>query len=256
MSNLRKRLLGVAAFAALLPADAAFAAHTAFISAAGSDSGSCSSPVAPCRTLAYAYAQGTSPITLVVLDQVAGGPVTITGTTLITGASSASGLAVAGTDMFTIAAGPNDTVDFANLTLVSLPGSSTTNNAVNIQSAGTVTLNHVNVSYFGNAAVNINTTTSTRVTLENTFLEANGNGVLVTGLNGGSGHLKLFDSLVLSNIATGVTVNGTGNDALLANDKILGSPNGLSLLNGGMAKSYGNNVLTSGSAPTSTVPLM
>ena len=252
-----RKLLTVAigAFGLLAAASPAHAGAV-FVSGAGTDSGTCSDKTTACRTLAYAYSQISSTSTnayIFVLDPDLAGPLTITKPTAIIGLSPGAALAVMSGDMLTVTAGTSDAVTIIGLQLVTLPGSQ--NNALNIQTAGTVTLDHVSISGFGNSAINlVPTAGSVRLTVKTGFIHDNLNGVLL-GSNGGSSHLKMFDSIVLSNTNAGVAVTGSGNNALFSNTQLLGSAAALELLSGAQAISYGNNVITNGNAPTQVLPL-
>lgn len=253
---MRKLLTGLIAVLGMAATSPAFAGtnNAVFVSGAGTDTGICNDKSVACRTLAYAYSQTTTfPVFIFVLDPDLAGPLTITKPTYILGLSPGSALAVQSGDMFTVAAGTSDPVTIIGLQLVTLPGSQ--NNALNIQSAGTVTLDHVSISGFGNAAINlVPTAGSVRLTVKSGFIHDNLNGVLL-GSNGGSSHLKMFDSIVLSNTNAGVAVTGSGNNALFSNTQLLGSTYALELLSGAQATSYGNNVITNGNAPTQVLPL-
>jgi hypothetical protein len=95
----------------------------------------------------------------------------------------------------------------------------------------------------------INTSATVRVTVSNSAFLDNVNGIAVLS-GAGLGHVKMFDASVSSNRDAGIRVVGAGNDVLLSNVAITGSPKGLDLQSGAKATSYGNNVITNGDAPT------
>jgi hypothetical protein len=83
-------------------------------------------------------------------------------------------------------------------------------------------------------AVQITSAWQVRVTVDNCTIYNNQVGVLVTD-NGGTGHLKMFRSLLLANYTAGVRVVNTGNDVLMAGSNVLGSVKALDFQNGGRA---------------------
>jgi hypothetical protein len=247
----------LAACVALLgsgPATAATYEQT-FVSGIGSDTNNTSCQLAnPCATIAHALTYTIAKGEIVVTGDVNwfSNGFTIDKSVVIRGSGVTP--TIGGV---VISAGPTDRVELHNLHIKL--GSSDAGFAragVTVNQAADVLLAdseiddstfNAEVFVYGYPAVDIKSTSSARVTLEHVKLFNNIGGVLVEG--NATGHLKLFNSLLVGNTNYGVQVVGTGNDALIANTQVLGSTKGVSLLSGGKATSYGNNVITSGDAP-------
>jgi hypothetical protein len=124
-----------------------------------------------------------------------------------------------------------------------------------VTSAGDVVVEHCSFARYTVAGVQLSPATgSLRVTVDDSVLVQNAIGLTVQGDSGVAGHLKLINSRLIANPTAGVQVVGTGSDALLSGNQVLGSVKALDLQAGATAKSYGNNTLSNGDAPT-TVPL-
>jgi nitrous oxidase accessory protein NosD len=119
--------------------------------------------------------------------------------------------------------------------------------------AADVLLNRVNVkncvlSSTVGAGVYVYSTSNCRVTLNDSVLFNNRVGVLVTSTDGNA-HAKVYRTLFLANSESGVRVVGTGNDAIMADNNMLGSAKSMDLQLGGASRSFGNNSMTSGDTP-------
>ncbi|HZU62769.1 MAG TPA: right-handed parallel beta-helix repeat-containing protein [Novosphingobium sp.] len=91
---------------------------------------------------------------------------------------------------------------------------------------------------------------SVRLTVNNSTFFANAVGVLVESGASGTSHAKIYNSAFVSNTQAGVRVVGATNDVTLMGNVLLASPKALDLQSSGVARSYGNNVITSGDAPS------
>ena len=164
------------------------------------------------------------------------------------------GVLVAGVNGITISAAATDQVVLEGLDIEGLASGL---DGISIMQAGEVVIKDCNIHKFTGNGVTIMTNGQVRVTIDHSsILENLGSGVVVNSA-AGFGHAKIFNSLILSNGGDGVQVNGSGNDALLSGDQILGSVRSINTTTGvagGTIRSYGNNVLTAGDAP-SAVPL-
>ena len=226
------------------------AADQTWVAAEGGDYGTCAS-IQPCATLAYAINQTVAGGTISVMDTGNYGPVTITRPVTI---RSDLGTAQVITSI-RIVAGPTDRILLLGLDLEGRAAGSSYAYGVRVEQAADVMIQNCRINdYTGDAsngaAVQIVPTSAARVTLDGVTLFNNTMGVLVSNGTGGAGHLKLYRSLLLTNPAAGVRVAGSGNDALLVGTIILGSTKALDIGSGAVIKSYGDNVLTSGDAPT------
>jgi hypothetical protein len=244
---------GVLAGAMLAALGVASPAHAAldqtWIAAEGSDAASCQA-YDPCLTLAKALANTTAGGTVFVMDEGVYGSATITQSVSIRGEVGRPVMVA----QIRINAGPADRVVIADVDLEGVAQSRAIAYAygVRVDAALEVLIQNCGIRNYqaGDAtAVIITSAYQVRVTIDHSTLYNNQVGVLVTN-NPGSGHLKLFHSLLMANYTSGVRVLNTGNDVIMAYNNILGSTKGLDLQNGGVGKSYGNNLLTSGDAPT------
>ncbi|HWU02647.1 MAG TPA: right-handed parallel beta-helix repeat-containing protein [Novosphingobium sp.] len=240
-------LVGLFAFGAG-PAHAAM--DQTWIAVEGSDAASCTS-LDPCASLAKAASVTAPSGTIFVMDSGFYGPVTLTQAVSI---RSEMGRPVM-IAQITINAGPADKFTIAD---VDLEGTATVAGiaypyGIKINGALELLVQNCGIRYYmsGDAtAISINSAYQVRVTLDKTTVYANQIGVLVTD-NGGTGHLKLFNSLLMANYTAGVRVVNAGNDVIMVGNNILGSTKALDLQNGGVGKSYGGNTLTSGDIPSS-----
>jgi len=273
----------LALVAGLLPSAANADSRMRYISASGTDGGAaantCTNPTNPCQTLAWGISHTPAGGELVVLSQMhaqAGGVAfftinkSITIHSAIPGGLHIQAFAYIGPPNFSIvthypalviAAGPGDRVILDGLDIDvetqfgdgSLPQA----DGIRIDSGGEVFITNTNIrniSSAGFAAVAMKNATATRLTLDHVKLVGNAIGVKVASTPG-SGHVKIFNSLLLANATAGVQVIGSGNDALLFNNQLLGSAKAIDLQSGGVARSYGSNIITNGDSPTSLPPL-
>lgn len=128
--------LRVTLFAACLAAAPAFAGVQSFVSIKGTDTGTCASAAAPCRTFAYAHSQTGAGGEILAFDAGDYGPVTITKSLSITGAVEGAGIRGGG-NAITINAGAAGVVDLTGLTF---DGLGTALNGLRVNSAGVVTV--------------------------------------------------------------------------------------------------------------------
>lgn len=133
-----KRFLFAGA-ALALGAVSAFAAPQSFVSVKGTDTGTCASATAPCRTFAYAHNQTSAGGEILALDPGDYGPVTITKSLSITGAVEGAGVrgGPSNTIAITINAGAAGVVDLSGLTLDGLGSVAV---GLQVNSAGQVTV--------------------------------------------------------------------------------------------------------------------
>ena len=239
------------AFAGCAPAIAAAAAlaDQTWVAGEGFDTGACDS-TQPCATLAYAQTQTASGGTISVMDSANYGEVTITKSLTIRGDIGTPALITS----IRILAGVADRVLILGVDLEGTAGGKSYVNGIKIEGAAEVLIQNCRIKgYTGSttdgAGIYIATGTATRVTVDGSTLFYNTMGIMVSSTVFGAGHLKLYRSLLLGNGASGVRVQGNGNDALLVGTIILGSAKALDIKPGGNIKSYGDNVLTSGDTP-------
>jgi hypothetical protein len=257
MQRLSMKHLAALAVTFMVSATPAMAQATrTWVSGVGDDANPCSR-TAPCKTFAGAISKTAANGEINVLDPGGYGGVTITKSITIRADNVEAGVLVSGTNAIIVNAGANGRVRLMGL---DIEGLTTGLSGINIISAFDVLIQDCDIHGFqntGNAAngngVLVNTTTTSRVTLRNTTLHSNNYGLKVVSA-GGTGHAKVIDSLVLDNLTAGLSVSGSGNDIFIVNNQVFG-PVGLEILNSGVIKSFGGNLLTSGVPPNQTGPL-
>jgi hypothetical protein len=131
-------------------------------------------------------------------------------------------------------------------------------NGVRILAAGEVIINDCVIRNFVQASngvgIVVQSSTKTRVTIQNSLINNNLYGIRIGGGSVNNSHIKMFNTSIIANSVAGLSVSGAGNDALIAGNQFIG-PKSLEILSGAAITSYGNNVLTSGDAPTTVLPL-
>jgi nitrous oxidase accessory protein NosD len=248
-----------------LSATAALAQNSVtYLSGKGNDTNNFScSQASPCQSLGKALSLVISGGEVIVLDADFMGGAAITKSVTIRSEQAQSIVPGYGTRPIVISAGAGDQVILDGLDLDGYgpvdpgPDSSTGIDGIVILQAGEVVVRNCKVHGFtnslgiGQGAGILVSSAKTRVTIENSFLAFNLYGILIN-TSGGQGHVKMFNTSLLSNTIAGVKVTA-GNDILLAGNRIIGSPKSLDLSGGGAATSYGDNILTTGDKPT-TMP--
>jgi hypothetical protein len=248
-----RTLLAMTAIATL-PATAAFAqASRTWVSGTGDDANPCSR-TAPCKTFAGAISKTASGGEINAIDSAGYGGVTITKPITIRADGALASALVSGTNgiIINITSGTDRGV---TLDGIEIEGLGTGLAGVRILSATDVTIRHCAIRNFTQAGVSIEgSDASVRVAIDESHISRSVIGISVAGTPGMS-HAKVFNSLINLNATAGIRVIGAGNDALLGGNRIFGGAKGLDLRSGGAAKSYGNNAISVGDAPTSTTPL-
>lgn len=221
-----------------------------WISSEGLDSGGCLA-LAPCATLAYAIRQTSAGGTISVMDSGIYGTATIDRSLTIRSEYGQMSMVAS----ITVNAASTDKVMFDNVALecIAPARSIAYGYGVQVLKAGDVLFNRVSIkdclaSSTVGAGVYIYSTTNCRVTLNDSVMFNNRVGVLVSSTDG-MAHAKIYRTLFLANSESGVRVIGTGNDAIMADNNMLGSTKSMDLQSGGASRSFGNNSMTSGDTP-------
>lgn len=244
-----------------LPADTRAASATpiqnhAFVSVAGNDASDCSL-AAPCRHIEAAmptiYTGGT--ITILTAGDYTGDvfirrPMTITGATPAT--------AITGT--LVIFGGVSGKYVIENLEIgctIAVIGNMPVQqgNGVAIYSTqGDVLLRNLHIHDCAQSGIKSETNSNLRLTVLDTTLFQNTRGIWLFSdrsvYSVAKTHLKLFNSDLIANATAGIEIDDIDSDAIIANTRILGSAKALDLRNGAVARSYGDNIITNGDAPT------
>jgi len=204
-------------------------------------------------TFAGALASTTPGGEIDCLDPGDFGAVTITkALKIICGESRGSGEAgvqVSGTNGIVVSAGPNDVVVLEGL---DIDGLGTGLNGVSVVSGKEIYILGSAIRNFSQNGVNMaSSTPGGHAFINDSFILFNAGGVNVQGTaNIGS----ITSTQILSNRSFGVQANGANNIVGIQTSVLNNSPTGISLLNGGMAVSFGpSNLVTGAGAFTSTI---
>lgn len=257
MPKIWMRLAAALAVLFALSATPAMAQATrTWVSGVGDDANPCSR-TAPCKTFAGAISKTAATGEINAIDDGAYGAVTITKSITIRVVGHEGGVLASSTNGIIINAGPDARVTLIGLDIEGGPSTSPGINGVRILAAGDVLIQNCNIHGFTNASsgagVLIETSLTTRVTIDNTNIHSNLYGVKIIS-TGATGHAKVLNSLILDNPTAALSVNGAGNDIYIRDVNVFG-PVGLQMLNGGIVRSYGGNLLTTAPAPSQTMPL-
>ncbi|MEA2904757.1 MAG: hypothetical protein QOI12_2144 [Alphaproteobacteria bacterium] len=178
-----------------------------FVSATGTDSGTCGRPT-PCRTLQFAHDQTSANGEIGILDSAGYGPLTITKSISIVnpGGVEAGILAAPGGTAVTINAGATDKVSLRGLTL---EGANSGQYGIGVNSGGKLTIVDCVVRNFGLFGIWLPTTSATRFFIANTLVADNGSiGIFIvpgeTGTAGGA-----IDHVAATGNGTGIYVEGS-----------------------------------------------
>jgi hypothetical protein len=236
--------------ALLCPTPARAGMDQTWVAAEGVDSGLCLIYL-PCATLAFALDQTAPGGTINVIDSGAYGTVTVNKAITIRSELGQPSMIAS----ITINAAPTDRVMIQG---IDLEGTATSLGVaypygISVVQAADVLIHNVRIKDYNAAGtvgsgVYINSQSWTRVTISDCLIFNNTVGVWVTS-NGTGAHLKAFHSLLLANTESGVRVVGSANDAWMSGNSMLGSTKAMDLRNGGTARSFVNNAITSGEAP-------
>ena len=250
---LTKLLAAFAVMFALAATPASAQATRTWISGVGDDANPCSR-TAPCKTFAGAISKTAATGEIICLDSGGFGGVTITKSITLRCDGVEGGILVAATNGITINAGATDRVTIHGLDIEGLSGIGGSLSGINIISAFDVLIENTTIHGFQGAGsgvgVTVNTSTTGRVTISNSTIHSNNLAVNVTS-TGGTGHVKVYDSLILDNLNGGLAVDGAGNDIEIISNRITG-PIGLIQTNGGVVRSFGGNVIQAAVTPAQT----
>lgn len=251
--NYTQILMMLAGLASLgLPSSPGFAQATrTWVSGVGDDANPCSR-TAPCKTFAGAISKTAVRGEINVLDAGGFGTVMITRAITIRADNVEAGVLASGTNGITIAASPSDKIVLDGL---DIEGIGTGLDGIAIQTAGEVVIKNCSIHQFSGNGVTISTGTLVRVIIRNSTIAENAGSGVVVNSTPGFGHVRIFDSMIHTNVNDGVGVNGLGNEALLSNDEILGNARQLNVstgVSGGVIYSLGNNTIpnSAGDNPT------
>jgi hypothetical protein len=258
---MRKSLIALIIFAIggfiLYQPTAAYAQATrTWISGVGDDANPCSR-TAPCKTWAGAISKTSPAGEIDNLDAGGFGAVTITKSITLDGSTGGQGgVLVAGTNGIVVAAGSNDVVILKNIEFAGLLGNGTgsgfglsgiafnsgaaliiencaivgfANNGIAISPStnSKVVIRRTRITNTatatGNAAILINPTANVNVTINNSSMESQLNGIFATGSS--IIHVQVRDSVITNSTNNGVTFNAANGNADVINTLISYSNN-------------------------------
>ena len=234
--------LAVLSFAGSFSMPASAQSARTWVSGTGDDANPCTR-TAPCQTFAGAVSRTAAGGEINCLDAGGYGALTITKALSIICSAGEAGILTASTDGIIINAGANDRIVLDGL---DVQGLGTGLNGINIQSAGEVVIRNSSIYQFGGNGVTIATNTLIRVIVRNSTIGENAGSGVVVNSAAGFGHVRIFNSMIHTNVQDGVQVNGQGNEAVISQDEILGNARQLNVssgVSGGLIYSLGNNTL-------------
>ena len=243
----------IASFAILYASPAQAQATRTYVSGVGDDANPCSR-TAPCKTFAGAISKTAVLGEINVLDPGGFGAVTITKAITIRSDHIEAGVLVSGTNGIVISAGPTDKVVLEGL---DIEGLGTGLDGVKVNSAAIVEITRCSIRHFaagsGNGVDVTSSTAGTRVVILDSIISSNIGGVNVLGSGGVANSVTIMNSLLDGNTSFGVQANGAVNAIALIRTNILGSPAGISSLNGAPVAAFGpSNVITGTGSPTAS----
>ena len=217
-----------------------------FVSAAGSDSNSCTSATSPCRHFAAAYAATPAGGEIDVLDPANYGSLTITGPISIQGHGWASSSAAGGEAVFTISAHTGDQI---NIRGVVLDGVGRTGSVgIQFNSGGSLNVQDSVIRNFDSFGIAFVPNASSSLFVSNTLISdltnANGTGINIAPA-GGSVTAIISQTDIQRVGGTGVNAAGSNTTVTLKGSTIVDNTVGVNIAAGATVVSYGNNAITS-----------
>ena len=209
-----------AAFAALATTVLLFAAPASaqatrtWVSGVGDDANPCSR-TAPCKTFAGAISKTAAAGEINCLDPGGFGALTITKAITISCETGTAGVLVSGTNGFVIAAGTSDAVILKGLDFDGVGASGGALDGVNVESAGTVLIDHCIIYGFGSTngvdgnGIFVNNSNSVQVTIQDTLITGNANGGVWIKPTGSSNAMVLINNSQIATNKFGIVADGT-----------------------------------------------
>jgi hypothetical protein len=261
----------------LLPSAAQAQATRTWVSGVGDDANPCSR-TAPCKTFAGAISKTAAGGEIDALDPAGYGAVTITkAITIDGGGGQVASILVSGTNGITVNAGVNDVVTLRNLRINGIVGTLAGGlNGIRYLAGAALHVQDCNIFGFTQDGINVATTATAALFVNNTFLTNNFNGIQIAPTSGnvrsmlvqvraqdnsGSGFLLNPTAGVGAGTAideSSAVVNGTGigvNGGKLYLGKSVVIRNNVGVaITGGTVLSYQNNMID-GNVTTDGTPL-
>jgi hypothetical protein len=222
-----KRLFKLLMMALVLALASVTTAHAqasrTWVSGVGDDANPCSR-TAPCKTFAGAISKTAAGGEIDALDPGGFGALTITkAITIDGGGGNVASVLVSGTNAINVVAGATDTVTLRNL---GFDGIGTGLDGISITSAGTVNVMHCTFEGFTQSNIEINSTTSTYVLVEDSTMTGGHQGVVIDGSSGPGPVTALLKKVTIQDTQTALrTLRGhiDVTDSLFQNNSAYGA---------------------------------
>jgi hypothetical protein len=256
---MKKLMLGAfvaGALAAISFASPASAQATrTWVSGVGDDANPCSR-TAPCKTFAGAISKTAAFGEINCLDAGGFGGLTITKSIHVRCTGVEGGVLVSGTNGIVVnLPAQTDRATLEGLDIEGLGPSTTSINGVHIIGSGRTIIRNTRINGFNTGnGVNLVGTVNATAVITNSIITNNVGGVHVAGAGGVANVASIFDSLVDTNASFAAQASGAGNVVTAVRSILNNSPNGIQLLSGATAISFGpSNIITGTNSPfTST----
>ncbi|MCI0468298.1 MAG: right-handed parallel beta-helix repeat-containing protein [Beijerinckiaceae bacterium] len=175
-----------------------------YVSGKGTNTGTCASPAAPCRSFQFAHNQTSAGGEIKALDPAHYGLVVITKSISITGVEGAGIFRAAGSAAITINAGPNDTINLSHLTL---DGFKSATDGIRLNSGGSLTVSHCTVRNFTGFGILIQPAGQTSFLIADVAVSDAATGIFVNPQGTGSAQGTL-DHVSVNKNTNGIFVSG------------------------------------------------
>lgn len=239
----------VALFGALASPAYAQAART-WVSGVGDDFDPCSR-TAPCKTFAGAISKTLATGQINCLDSGSFGAVTITKSISIVCDGVIAGILAVGTNGVVVN-GANIEVVLSGL---DIDGFNSGINGVRIINAGTVIVRNTSIRNFTVSGIDLQGPANTRLVVQDSQILSNLlTGLLVDGAGSATNVAVVERTLFDLNVTSAMQVAGPAT-VLISDNTFLFSATNFTITNNGSVISFGNNVLRGPGGPTSTEPL-
>ena len=215
-----------------------------FVSAAGSDTNSCTIATSPCRHFKAAYAATPAGGEIDVLDPANYGSLTITGPLSIQGNGWAASSATSGEAVFTINARTNDEINIRGVVLdgIGTPGSV----GIQFNSGGSLNVQNSLIRNFDGVGIAFVPNGSSALFVSNTLISdlANASGTGINIAPSGGSVTAVINRVDIQRVG-GTGVNAGANTTVTLKDStIVGNTVGVNIVSGASVVSYGNNAVT------------
>ena len=221
-----------------------------WVSGVGDDANPCSR-TAPCKTFAGAISKTLAGGEISVLDPGGYGAVTITKSISIVGVGQEASILAAATNGIIIKTAPSDIVSISGL---QIEGANTALNGIRIIGGGLVSINDCfirGVRGSPGAGINVQSSSTVRVHIRNSYIFGNLKGVDVVSPNNSVHVVIVENSTIDADLTSSLNVSGS-NGIIMVSGSFIGGA--ITAASSGVVRSFGNNIMLSGS-PTETVPL-